>query len=48
MGGVVGFDMPAVFELARHQGHDCELLAILLPWIEAGLCAALNRKPDDT
>ena len=47
MGTVLGFDLPAVLELARLQGHDLEALAVLLPYIEAGLVTAANRKSDD-
>ena len=44
LGGVLGFDLPAVLRLAELQGYALEPLADLLPPIEAGLIAAMNEK----
>ena len=46
MGGVIGFDLPAILVLADAYGCDREAIAVLLPFAEAGMVQAINRRGD--
>lgn len=49
MGGVVGLDITATLTLSDALGFDRKVMALLLPFIESGMAAALKssgEKPD--
>lgn len=47
MGGVTGFDMPALLAMADAYGFDREAMAHLLPFGEAGMVTALAERTKD-
>lgn len=48
MGGVAGLDMTAVLATARTLGYDERAMAQLVPFGEAGLVKALNRRDEES
>ena len=46
--GVVGFDFPAILEMAGHKGVDLEMLALLLPFADSGLRLGLSELKSET
>lgn len=42
--GVVGFDLPALLQLGEAMGVARAPLAVLLPYVERGLLAGLNKQ----
>lgn len=44
MGQVIGFDYPAVLEIARIQGLDLELTTRWLPLADAALSEAMDKR----
>jgi hypothetical protein len=46
MGGVLGFDLNAVFAMADALGFERAEVAVFFPFIEAGLVAACNRRDE--
>ena len=44
MGQVIGFDYPAILEIARIQGLDLELTTRWLPLADAALSEAMDKK----
>jgi len=48
MGGVAGIDMEAVLSMARARGYDERAMSLLLPFGEAALVTAVNRKDGDS
>lgn len=47
MGGVTGLDLGVALRVGQALGYDDRALALLLPAVEAGAVAALNRKDED-
>jgi len=47
MGVVYGFEMTAVLAMARTLGYDERAMALLVPYGEAGLVRALNRRDEE-
>lgn len=47
MGGVCGFDMTAIFAMADAMNIDRGIVAELMPSVEAGMVAALNKSEED-
>jgi len=46
-GQIVGFDQPALIDIARARGVDAAVLAELLPAAEIGMLEALlSQRPD--
>lgn len=43
-GGVAGFDLPALLQLGEAMGAGRDSLAALLPRIESGLLAGLEKQ----
>jgi hypothetical protein len=48
MGGVLGFDLPAVLAAADARGLDRAAVMALLPHIEAAMVAKVNERNGDT
>lgn len=46
-GQVIGFDQPAMLDVARARGFDAGVLAELLPTAELGMLEALQRQRPD-
>lgn len=44
MGGVVGFDLPAVLAAADAQGVDRGAVMMFLPYIETAMVVAVNER----
>ena len=47
MGVVAGLDMTAVLATARALGYDERAMALLVPFGEAGLVKAVNRRDEE-
>jgi len=46
MGGVLGFDLPALMQVADTMDYDREILIHLLPMVERAMVAQLNSHAD--
>ena len=44
MGQVIGFDYPAIIEVARIQGHDLELVTRWLPLADAAMSETMAKQ----
>ena len=44
MGGILGFDVPALLDVAGTLGYSRRLMAQLIPFAEAGLLEAVQER----
>lgn len=47
MGGIIGFDLPALLEISDTLGYDRRAMVQLIPYAEAGFLEALQQRRDE-